>query len=221
MVMSPYSPHSVPASVENLQSIWKDVALQYFCNRLPPIRIEWSFRLTASTGIFVSQVGPRSQRLSKEERHGVARRIRLSAPLLRGQSESEIIGTLAHEMIHQWQYDVKKRFPDHGQDFHEVMARMNRDGMGISVRHSLNQRVDQLSKYLWRCRACGNSYRRQRRTISSRRHCCGVCQGRLEEIVLEMPAWSEPDLSMIQMSSTQQTRQGIDDWNPQQLIFNF
>ena len=94
----------------------------------------------------------------------------LSAPLLRDQSKEEIIRTLAHEMIHQWQYDVKKRWPNHGPDFQEVMARMNRDGLGITVRHSLNEQVDRLTRYAWQCRDCGMTYRRQRRTISPARH---------------------------------------------------
>ena len=41
--------------------------------------------------MFVSQVGPRSQYVSREERHGSARCIRLSFPLLRDQPETEIV----------------------------------------------------------------------------------------------------------------------------------
>ncbi len=212
---------SVPVPVDDLQDMWKDVARQYFENQLPPIIIEWSFRLKASTGVFVSQVGPRSRLVSQEERHGAARRIRLSAPLLAGQSEAEIVGTLAHEMIHQWQYDIKKRFPNHGQDFHEIMDRMNLGGLRITVRHSLKQQVEQFSKYLWRCLGCGNSYRRQRRTISSRRHRCGKCQGKLAEILLTQSEVSQPELLVAHPSDFQSRQQIPDDWNPQQLGFEY
>ncbi|GJL63656.1 MAG: hypothetical protein NPIRA04_23100 [Nitrospirales bacterium] len=214
-----------PVSVEYLQAQWARLAHRYFDGQLPPIVIEWSTRLTASTGMFISQVGPRSQRVSKEERHGAARRIRLSAPLLRDQPEFEIIRTLAHEMIHQWQYDIKKRYPNHGQDFYEVMIRMNQDGMGITVRHTLDREVEKLSKYLWRCLACGTSYRRQRRTISSRRHRCGQCYGRLEEVLLNVlvakPTHSSDSVCFFTPSFRQQTPQHSEYVKPQQLVFDF
>ncbi|WP_447970790.1 SprT-like domain-containing protein [Nitrospira sp. M1] len=216
-----------PVSVEFLQAQWTRVAHRYFDDRLPPIIIEWSFRLTASTGMFISQVGPRSQHVSQEERHGAARRIRLSAPLLQDQPESEIIRTLAHEMIHQWQYDVKKRYPNHGPDFYDVMARMNLDGLGITVRHTLDHEVEKLSKYLWRCLACGTSYRRQRRTISSRRHRCGKCYGRLEEVLLnvsieeqERSGESECFSSSLRKDPLRKFRTS-DEVKPQQLAFDF
>ncbi|GJL53631.1 MAG: hypothetical protein NPIRA02_07630 [Nitrospirales bacterium] len=216
-----------PVSVEYLQAQWTRLAHRYFDSRLPSIMIEWSLRLTASTGMFISQVGPRSQHVSREERHGAARRIRLSAPLLQDQPESEIIRTLAHEMIHQWQYDIKKRYPNHGPDFYEVMARMNQDGLGITVRHTLDHEVEKLSKYLWRCLACGTSYRRQRRSISSRRHRCGKCYGRLEEVLLNVSALeSHPSvesecifISSQENSLKKSKRSEVEQ--PQQLAFDF
>ncbi|MGB0910223.1 MAG: SprT family zinc-dependent metalloprotease [Nitrospirales bacterium] len=222
--MGIYSSPTVPLSVSDLQSMWRSVAQQYFDGRLPSITIEWSFRLTASTGMFVSQVGPRNRLVSKEHRHGAARRIRLSAPLLCDQSEAEIIRTLAHEMIHQWQYDVKKRWPNHGPDFHEVMARMNIDGLGITVRHSLNRQVEQLSKYLWRCVVCGTSYCRQRRSISSRRHRCGNCHGELQEFLInrslrEQRSWNFPEKA--DPTYFEPTRPFKDQPESYQLVFNF
>ena len=58
--------------------------------------------------------------------------IRLSAQLLSGQSEAELQGTLAHEMIHQWEFDIRKRYPSHGPTFREKMERMNEAGLGIT-----------------------------------------------------------------------------------------
>ena len=220
--MSP--PRTVPVAVEDLQLMWKDLAHRYFHDRLPPITIEWSYRLTASTGMFVSRVSPRSRHVSQEERHGAARRIRLSAPLLHDQPESEIMRTLAHEMIHQWQYDVKKRFPNHGQEFYAVMARMNRDGMKITIRHSLDQQVERLSKYVWQCVACGRTYRRQRRTISSRRHRCGSCYGNLKEVSLKsLPKDNKTrchDFDADQFSCSHPPHSKM-ELKPQQLSFNF
>jgi len=178
-------PSIVPVPVDHLQTLWKSLANSYFSNRLPPIRIEWSSRLTASTGLFVSHVGPRSRDLIWGDQRGSARLIRLSAPLLQHQPESEIMRTLAHEMIHQWQYDVKRCRATHGPEFLKFMARMNRDGLGITIRHSLNQQVEAFSKYAWQCTKCGESYRRQRRSLSPSRHRCGSCYGSLREVSLD------------------------------------
>ena len=101
-----------------------------------------------------------------------------------GLSKREARQILLHEMIHQWQYDVLKRRPNHGQDFRRMMARMNQDGLGITVYHSLGKEVMALAKYAWRCQQCGSIYRRQRRTIQPRRHLCGACRGPLREFAV-------------------------------------
>ena len=171
--------------------------------------------------MFVSRVGPRSRQVGKEERHGAARCIRLSAPLLQDQSLLEIEQTLAHEMIHQWQYDVKKRVPNHGPDFSMMMERMNRDGMGIAIRHSLDRQVEKFSKYLWRCSACGTSYRRQRRTLSPTRHCCGRCHGKLEEVFLPTREDDDAPIPRFGIRHSSQPLPSKDFQKPQQLVLNF
>lgn len=169
-------------TIDQIQDIWRDLNRRYFGEKLAPISIVWSRRLTASVGMFVSHVGPRAQ-LTGPEVHGSERRlIRLSVPLLRDQPDDELIGTLAHEMIHQWQYDRLKRRPDHGPEFHRMMAVMNRDGLGITIRHSLEKAVHALTKYTWRCTDCGRDYHRQRKTIRPGRHRCGQCLGKLREL---------------------------------------
>ena len=120
--------------------------------------------------------------MSAAYRHGEARVIRLSAPLLRGQPESELLGTLAHEMIHQWEFDIRKRRPSHGPTFREKMDEMNRAGLGITIRHQLNETVEALNRYAWQCIRCGMAYHRQRRTIVPARHLCSRCRGALVEI---------------------------------------
>jgi len=99
------------------------------------------------------------------------------------RAEREIIGTLAHEMIHQWQFDVLKRRPNHGPDFARKMAAMNRDGLGITVCHRYDEAVRAFATHAWQCRRCGKVYERQRRTIQPSRHRCGACLGQLREVL--------------------------------------
>jgi predicted SprT family Zn-dependent metalloprotease len=166
-----------------MQDEWNRLNVRYFRGALPAIQILWSRRLTASAGMFVSQVGPRARQDGVVDTRSGRRLIRLSLPLLRDQPEEEMIATLAHEMIHQWQYDILKRRPNHGRDFRCVMEVMNRDGLGVTIGHSLDEAVQALAKYAWRCQQCGRDYRRQRRTIRPSRHRCGVCRGKLRELL--------------------------------------
>lgn len=170
---------------------------RYFDGHLLPIDIRWSSRLTSSVGMFVSEVGPRARSLTGRDRRPERRHIRLSLPLFQqlaartSYAEQELLSTLAHEMIHQWQFDLLKRRPNHGPDFLGKMREMNRSGLlGITVRHSLKNEVQSLSRYAWQCQKCGRVYRRQRRSIQPRRHQCGACRGFLRELesVILFPA---------------------------------
>ncbi|MCP9448209.1 MAG: SprT-like domain-containing protein, partial [Nitrospira sp.] len=172
-----------------LQQEWTRLNRRYFADRLPPISIVWSRRLTSSVGLFVSRVGPRTRlpgpAFSRRE-------IRLSLPLFerlaaRTRSmEQELLNTLAHEMIHQWQFDVLKRRPNHGPDFLRKKTEMNRSGeVAVTTYHALQPEVLSLARFAWRCRTCGRIYRRQRNTINPRRHHCGLCRGALEELRTE------------------------------------
>lgn len=171
-------------SVEPLLTLWTNLNRRYFQGALPQIPIEWSRRLTSSAGMFVCRVGPRHTHMQSTIDQTRRRCIKLSSVLLPTQNldlDRETMTTLAHEMIHQWQYDVLKRRPNHGQDFRRMMARMNQNGLGITIYHSLGKAVTALAKYAWRCQQCGSMYRRQRRTIQPRRHLCGACRGPLRE----------------------------------------
>lgn len=178
-----------PLASEELTAIWFDLNVRYFDGVLPPIDLVWSRRLTSSVGMFVSRGGPRSS-WSEPASHRLPRReIRLSLPLLTpllAQSPhgyDELVSTLSHEMIHQWQYDILKRRPNHGPDFLRKMTDMNRDGaLAVTLYHSLQKEVLALARFAWRCRQCGRIYRRQRRTIQPRRHHCGSCRGTLQEL---------------------------------------
>ena len=158
-------------TIEQLQGHWADLNNRYFRGALPPIRIEWSRRLTSSAGMFVSRTGPRHPFPLVSDDHSRRRCIKLSAVLFQGnrpQQDHETLTTLAHEMIHQWQYDILKRRPNHGVDFRRMMARMNEEGLGVTIYHSLGKEVAASAKYAWRCQHCGSTYQRQRRSIWSR-----------------------------------------------------
>ena len=191
-----------PMSSSQLTDIWNDLNIRYFDGTLPSIALVWSKRLTSSVGMFVSRTGPRSSWGDGATSKASKREIRLSIPLLTPLlartpfGENELISTLAHEMIHQWQYDILKRRPNHGPDFMRKMRDMNRDGaLAITVYHALKNEVQALSRFAWRCGRCGRIYRRQRRTIQPRRHHCGSCRGALHEVSsrdLARPTPSEP-----------------------------
>ncbi len=143
--------------------------------------------------------------------------IRLSAPLLRGQPEAELLGTLAHEMIHQWEFDIRKRRPSHGPTFREMMDRMNEAGLGITIRHQLNKTVDAFNRYAWECVRCGMGYQRQRRTILPSRHLCSRCRGRLVEVPIQPPELAQHGRVPI----LEKAVLGDDPLRPQQLCFHF
>lgn len=170
---------------DGLQTRWQYLNRRYFSDALPSITILWSPRLTSSVGMFASRGGPRTS-IGQGSRE-----IRLSLPLFvrlgnrTSYAEQELLNTIAHEMIHQWQFDLLKRRPDHGPAFLRKMTEMNRTGeVAITTYHSLEQEVLALSRFTWRCADCGRIYRRQRKTIQPGRHRCGVCRGALQELGL-------------------------------------
>lgn len=178
-----------PLALKELSALWSDLNARYFDGMLPEIDLVWSRRLTSSVGMFVSRGGPRSPWSGGTADRPPRREIRLSLPLLTSligrtaAGHNELVSTLAHEMIHQWQYDILKRRPNHGFDFLRKMTEINRDGrLAITIYHALQQEVSALAKFAWRCRQCGRIYRRQRRSIKPRRHHCGSCRGALQEL---------------------------------------
>ncbi|MBI3357463.1 MAG: SprT-like domain-containing protein [Nitrospirae bacterium] len=201
----------VALSPEGLQARWRDLNVRYFAGLLPPIAVVQSRRLTSSVGMFVSRGGPRVPQLGMTGRS--RREIRLSLPLLERlakrtpYAEQELLNTLAHEMIHQWQFDVLNRRPDHGLDFLRKMTEMNRSGeVAITMYHSLQKEVRALSRFAWRCKDCGRVYRRQRRTIEPTRHHCGACRGSLQELFPVTPPSSKQALCR---AARQSEKQGL------------
>ena len=210
-----------PLSALRLIDMWHDLNSRYFDGTLPPIALVWSTRLTSSVGMFVSGAGPRSSWGDNATPKSPKREIRLSVPLLTPLlartpfGTNELVSTVAHEMIHQWQYDILKRRPNHGPDFLRKMREMNRDGaLAITVYHALKQEVQALSRFAWRCGRCGRIYRRQRRTIHPPRHHCGSCRGALHEV-------SSADLARPAPSATRAIRPCRPSELPGQLELDF
>ena len=168
---------------DEVQASWREFNSRCFNDALSPIPIMWSPRLTSSAGLFIT--GRLRSPLRSCDLGFEHRLIRLSIPLLFNQPLTEVYSTLAHEMIHQWQYDVRQHKPNHGEDFRAMMSAMNRYGLRITVRHSLGDRVRALCRHTWRCLQCGQVYHRHRRTIRLRRHRCGTCSGLLRELPAE------------------------------------
>ncbi len=183
---------SILLSSEELQARWRHLNARYFAGLLRPIEILWSQRLTVSIGMFSCRQGPKT--FSSLAMTDSRREIRLSFPLFEQlaartpYAEQELLNTLAHEMIHQWQFDVLKRRPDHGLEFLRKMTQINRAGeVAVTTYHSLEKEVMALSKFAWRCQDCERLYRRHRRTIQPKHHHCGSCQGPLQELVFLTP----------------------------------
>lgn len=215
-----------PMSPKELQVLWRQLNSVYFFHRLPPIEIQWSSRLTSSAGMFVHAHEIHANGRVSAKMGRVKRIIRLSIPLLKSKTLTEIRRTLAHEMIHQWQHDVQKQRPNHGEEFRRFMEKMNADGLGIAVYHSLHKEVEALTKYTWKCTKCGQAYQRQRRTISTRRHRCGNCQGTLEEI--QVTVNRRPDLrstvdNQVRFPAKKRAmrKPRRDEQKPRQLVLNF
>ncbi len=185
--MRPPSQISTALSSAMLEARWQQLNTRYFGGALQPITIRWSRRLTSSVGMFTCRGGPRT---SCADATSMSRReIRLSLPLFQQlaaqmpYAEQELMNTLAHEMIHQWQFDVLKRRPNHGLEFLRKMTQINRSGeVAVTTYHSLEKEVMALSRFTWQCNGCGRLYRRQRRTIQPQHHHCGACRGTLREL---------------------------------------
>lgn len=188
-----------PWGIRRLQVEWGFLNQRFFQSQLSPITIHWSQRLTSSLGVFVCRLDHRSQILPFKPIDPTSRCIRLSTPLFQllgvdpALSKRALDQTLAHEMIHQWQYDLLKRRPDHGPEFRSRMKQMNEAGLEVTVHHAYNAHVAVLSRYWWSCRHCGEVYRRQRESIDPRRHRCGICHGALNRLV---PALDKRDSAL-------------------------
>ncbi len=114
----------------------------FFENLLNPVSISWSKKMTSCAGVFSIYNNIPS--------------IRLSEPLLKFRSITEIKETLLHEMIHAYchfkKYDMSDDLSGHGKYFKMKMKEINDiTGFNISVYHNFIDEVEYYTKYVWRC----------------------------------------------------------------------
>ena len=114
----------------------------FFENLLNPVSISWSKKMTSCAGVFSIYNNIPS--------------IRLSEPLLKFRSITEIKETLLHEMIHAYchfkKYDMSDDLSGHGKYFKKKMKEINEiTGFNISVYHNFIDEVEYYTKYVWRC----------------------------------------------------------------------
>ncbi|XP_024518540.1 sprT-like domain-containing protein Spartan [Selaginella moellendorffii] len=98
--------------------------------------------------------------------------IRLSEPLLKYRSVSDLKNTLLHEMIHAFLFldNGNKDHDDHGQYFLAKMKEINVsslqdferpvEGYNITVYHNFKDEVNNYRVHHWTCQSCGNLVKR-------------------------------------------------------------
>ena len=163
----------------DLDPLFWQLNRELFENQIPTIPVAWSSRMTRSAGLFWWKERP------KRQGDALECGIRLSWPLLGDRPHPDLLGTLAHEMIHAWVAlylaDLKH---GHGVLFQTKMAEVNRmqSEFVVTQRHSFTAEVQRHAKHRWDCSQCGTVYRRQRNSIDLQRHRCGKCRGHLLKV---------------------------------------
>lgn len=191
---------------------WHSLNQQFFHLRLLPIPILWSRRLTSSLGVFVGYRRNWPSILSKKPGRADQCLIRLSIPLFQNLTTTPLLAdkvlreTVAHEMIHQWQFQVLREMPNHGASFRQLMHHMNAANLAVRVYHRYAPQTNRPIRFVWACQNCGLRYPRQRRSINPRRHRCGRCHGILAQIDRAEPDRQEDRISRIDHSVLSHTQ---------------
>ena len=141
-----------------------------FGGELPPdLPIVWSKRLTSTAGLtkmsFQTSTGTRQGEIVLSEK--------VVDDVFRLKS------TLLHEMCHAaaWFIDGTRK-PPHGQSFWKwaSICSANIPGAVVTTCHSY-----QIHKpFQFECVDCHTKYGRHSKSIDVKKHCCGVCKGKLE-----------------------------------------
>jgi len=118
-----------------------------FGNYLERVEVKWSKRMTLCAG------------LCCYDRKGAFCTIKLSEPLLKFRSRTDLIETLLHEMIHAYLFfnNHIRDHDAHGPQFLKHMERINISiGTHISVYHDFNEEVNFYRIHWWKCQGkCG------------------------------------------------------------------
>ncbi|GAX90601.1 SprT family protein [Effusibacillus lacus] len=89
----------------------------------------------------------------------------------------EVVGIIKHELCHYHLHLEGKGYRHADADFKNLLLKVggNRYCKHTGVRNTVKTR------YLYECLACGMKYERKR-SINTRKYCCGTCRGRLKLI---------------------------------------
>lgn len=154
----------------------------YFDSKLQACTVDWSTsRMTLCAGICKFSEGGGCE-------------IRLSEPLLKYRSSSELKETLLHEMIHAylWLTNNNQDHDDHGPCFQALMQQINtsklldqqrpESGYNITVFHHFTSEVNNYRRHHWKCSCCGDIIKRAMNRPPSRSDCIqksaisGMCE---------------------------------------------
>ncbi len=142
----------------DLDPLFVELNQRCFGDRLRPLPLVWSGRLTRSAGLYYF-------------RESRGQRIVLSKPLLAGRPRGDLLSTLAHEMIHHYVLEELGQRESHGPHFRLMMKLINsaQSEFRVSIRHPF---VDE-RRYRWKgtCPNCFADYFRQRRQQGSCSRC--------------------------------------------------
>ena len=126
----------------------------YFCSLLlPRVEVSWSPRLTLCAGICELVRDPDNG--NKYTRI----RLKLSEPLLKFRSRSDVVNTLLHEAIHayffittSWRHSRGDDGTGHGAGFLLLADAINdHGGYEVSVFHTFHDEVDSYRTHIWQC----------------------------------------------------------------------
>jgi hypothetical protein len=109
--------------LSTVQAIWNDINEKVFDGRLRPVVI----RITRSVHYYGTCV-------RREADAGKRLAIHISGPLHVGSGldATRIRDTMAHEMVHQWQYENGLRYNEHDETFTQWIPKI-KEALGIEL----------------------------------------------------------------------------------------
>ncbi|XP_033211355.1 sprT-like domain-containing protein Spartan [Belonocnema kinseyi] len=126
----------------NIHTLFVQFDKRFFGNKLLPVEVKWSHRMTSCAGTCSFNTG---------SRYCV---IALSSPLLKLRPRKDLIETLLHEMIHAYLFitNNNRDRDGHGPEFCKHMHRINKEaGTRITIYHSFHAEVKLYQQHWWRC----------------------------------------------------------------------
>ncbi|CAG9332981.1 SPRTN [Blepharisma stoltei] len=124
----------------DIYDLFQTFDVQFFEGKLGVVELIWSKRMTLCAGLCCYKDGLIT--------------IKLSEPLLKYRSISELKETLIHEMIHAylWIMHIESGRDGHGPAFQDIMITINAiAGLNVTIYHSFHDEVDFYRKHIWKC----------------------------------------------------------------------